>query len=282
MILIGEGGSTKADWWFSKNGEMRNIKTMGFNPLFHTTNSVIDGLNQSKELKSIAAEITEVYFYGASCSSQERNDVIMNGLNTFFTNSKNYVDHDLMGAALATCGDDTGVVCILGTGSNAAYFDGEDFGNRVPALGYILGDEGSGAHIGKKFLADLLYGLVPLELTIHLSDKIDLKKDVIFHNVYQKPHANIYLASFAKILSDFKNLEYTKELVVGCFKEFIEYHIMCYPDAGHSHIHFVGSVAFHYQDFLKEAFIGSGLKPSKIIAEPGKEILNYYRNKNSN
>ena len=279
MILIGEGGSTKADWLFLRNGEMQNIKTIGFNPLFHTTDSVIDGLNQSKELKSIAPEVTNVYFFGASCSSEERNAVIENGLNVFFSNANNFVDHDLMGAAIATCGDDTGVVCILGTGSNAAYFDGKDFGNRVPALGYVLGDEGSGAQIGKKFLADFLYGLVPEELSNHLSKKMELTKDLIFNSVYQKPHANIYLASFAKILAEYKHLDYTKNLVVQCFKEFIEYHIKCYPDAGHSHIHFVGSVAYHFQDFLKEAFIGSELKPGKIIAEPGKEILNYFLNK---
>lgn len=281
MLLIGDGGSTKADWWFIKNGETRNIKTMGFNPMFHTTNSVIDGLKRSAELKQIAEEVTEVYFYGASCSSKERNAIIENGLNVVFKNAKNHVSHDLMGAAMASCGDDTGIVCILGTGSNAAYFDGIEFPNRVPALGYVLGDEGSGAHIGKKLLADFLYGIVPDEMHTYLSANMGLTKDLIFNHVYQQPHANIYLASFAKELAAFKHLDYTKELVINCFKHFIEYHIMCYPDAGHSHIHFVGSVAYHFADFLRESFDGTGLKAEKIIAEPGKEILEYFLNKNS-
>ncbi|NNM16841.1 MAG: hypothetical protein HKO56_09295 [Bacteroidia bacterium] len=281
MLLIGDGGSTKADWWFVKNGETRNIKTMGFNPLFHTTNSVIDGLNKSDDLKLIAEEITELYFYGASCSSKERNAVIENGLNVVFKNADNNVSHDLMGAAMATCGDDTGIVCILGTGSNAAYFDGKEFPNRVPALGYVLGDEGRGTYIGKKILADFLYGLVPEEIKVHLTETMNLTKDIVFNHVYQQPHANIYLASFAKELAAYKHLDYTRDLVIQCFKDFIKYHVECYPQAEKSQIHFVGSVAHHFEDLLRESFEGTDLKADKIIAEPGKAILEYFLSKNS-
>ena len=156
MILIADSGSTKTDWRLVvEGGEINSFETIGFNPYFITSESILTELIKS-DLNEIKESVTEVYFYAAGCSSQKNRTVIQEPLNTFFCNSKVEVQHDMLAAARATCGKEKGIVGILGTGSNSCLYDGEKITENIRALGFILGDYGSGADIGKNFIKAFL------------------------------------------------------------------------------------------------------------------------------
>ena len=155
MKLVIESGSTKSDWVLIDNGKVSNkYKTMGYNPFFHNETIIYNSINQNRELELISKDVKEVFFYGAGCSSPELNKVVHKAFQKVFTKANVVIDHDLLACALATYEGEPSISCILGTGSNSCLFDGENLTEAVPALGYILGDEGSGSYYGKKLLSD--------------------------------------------------------------------------------------------------------------------------------
>ena len=184
MLIIIESGSTKADWLIIK-GEKRTLHyTMGFNPFFHNSEFVKETLIKDEVLKEYFNENGEIYFYGAGCSSPELNNVVKDGFLEVFKQATVSVDHDLLAAGLSLYRNKDVIACIIGTGSNSVYFDGKNLSEEVPALGYILGDEGSGSFFGKRILADFLYKRLPSELHAEV-EKLGLTKDEIF-----KKHPN--------------------------------------------------------------------------------------------
>ena len=196
MILIAESGSTKTDWvLIDESNKKRYFKTIGFNPFFHTTDFIISTISLNKDLIAFSKAITKLYFYGAGCSSEKMNNVVLSALKSLFPNAYSTVDHDLKACALATYEGVPSISCILGTGSNSCFFDGKTIREEVPAIAYVLGDEGSGAFYGKQLLKDYLYNRLPIEIKNDLETKLEISKEKIFDNVYMKPHANVYLAS---------------------------------------------------------------------------------------
>ena len=162
MVLIVESGSTKSDWvLLSPENKQDVYSSMGFNPYFHSSAVIENELRRHAELMSHAEKIQQIYFYGAGCSSSEMNDIVKLGLTNVFTNAHIHIDHDLIACAYATYSGNPSICCIIGTGSNSCYFDGETISEVVPALGYILGDEGSGTYFGKKLLSAFLYHQLP-------------------------------------------------------------------------------------------------------------------------
>ncbi|MFM9943598.1 MAG: hypothetical protein ACKVQB_00050, partial [Bacteroidia bacterium] len=190
MLLVADSGSTKCDWILVKStGERLETSTMGFNPFFHNSVFIESELKKNELFVKYAGEVADLYFFGAGASSQNRNSIIENGLKKVFTNAKNIiVDHDIKAAVIATAGDQPGIVCILGTGSNSCYFDGETVSEKIPALGYILGDEGSGAYFGKILLTKYLYKKLPMELETALEKDCGVSKESIFEAIYNKPN----------------------------------------------------------------------------------------------
>ncbi len=278
MVLVAESGSTKTDWLFTHQLNAEPINTMGFNPFFHTSETVSSAILANAALSENAKNVTHVYFFGAGCSSPERNLEIEKGLEAVFTNAKIEVSHDILAAAIACCGDTKGVSVIMGTGSNSCFWDGENLSQMVPALGYILGDEGSGSYFGKALLTAFIYKKLPMELHEFLEHRLNLTKEQVFENVYKKPDVNVYLASFAKILFDFKHLPWVRALLQQGFKQFIEIHLSPYPNVTEVPIHFVGSIAYNFSDEIKLALAEFGFTPGKFLQKPVFDLAAYYAN----
>ncbi len=276
MILIAESGSTKTNWL---TAEKELHETIGFNPLFFTSGEIYEELLKHKDLGKLRGKPLEIYFYGASCSSKERKEIVHKALEKFFTGAtKINVDHDMTAAAFATCGGKPGIACILGTGSNSCIFDGEKVleGGPTLGLGYILGDEGSGAYFGKKLLSRFLYRELPEATSKILSDDYGLDKNKIYDAVYTKPHANVYLASFAPVMGDSPDKEYMAKLAEEGFTEFFEHNICCYENYRQYPVHFVGSIAYFFKDELKKVANHFGCTLGVVDKNPAHRLLEYH------
>lgn len=278
MYLLADSGSTKCDWVIVDDqfNEVARPMTMGFNPYFHSEAIISTAVKQNEKLSAYADEIKEVFYYGAGCSAPALNSIVRRALKTMFVNAKIHVEHDLLGAAYATYTGAPGISCILGTGSNSCYFDGKGIHEAVPALGYILGDEGSGSYFGKKLLALYMYKRLPKHIHEAFKDKYELGMDEIVQNVYNKAHANVYLASFVRFIADFRDEPIFKEMLIKGMKIFLEIHVKCYPQSRTVPVHFVGSVAFYYQDAIREAASEMGLTIGQIVRKPIDNLIRYH------
>jgi N-acetylglucosamine kinase-like BadF-type ATPase len=275
MITIIESGSTKADWLIIDEDKRFQHHTIGFNPFFHSSEFVKQNLEGDSFLSNWFSKSGEIHFYGAGCSSHELQETIKSGIKSVFKNSEVHVDHDLSAAGLSVYRGNDVIACILGTGSNSVFFDGKKLTEVVPALGYILGDEGSGSFFGKQLLSDFLYNKLPKPMVEEIIER-GLSKDAIFKNVYMEPNANVFLASLSPILINNKNLDYSQKLIQKGFDLFIENHVMCYPNYRDVEVSFVGSIAALLSDELSQACERKGLKLGQIIRRPIDALANYH------
>jgi len=250
--------------------------TMGFNPYFHDADLVEREMKGNSQAMAIAKDVDRVYFYGAGSSSPELCAVIAEGLERVFPDAVVHVGHDLDGAAYSTYTGEPAVTCILGTGSNSCMFDGQDVSEEVPALAYILGDEGSGSWFGKKLLAGFLYRKLPAEIQADFHSKYGLDKLSITRKVYQEPDANVFLASFMTFLGQHKDHPFIQNWLDEGFKAFLDAHVACFEGAENMPVHFVGSVAYHFQDALKRACADRGYTVGNIIKKPIDGLANYH------
>ena len=279
MILIADSGSTKTDWiYFDKNVNSSIISTKGFNPLFHNETYILNELLKNNSLKSILEKVEKIFFFGAGCSSEGRKSIVQKALSSFFKNAEVNVEHDLLGAAIAACQGKSGIACILGTGSNACFFDGLKCVEKTPSLGYILGDEGSGSAIGKSLLKKYLYHQVPNYL-IHKLLKKGFTKENILENVYQQTNVNTYLASVTQELADFKKEPWVIDFVGNHFEEFLTTHVLCFENSKNTSINFVGSIAFHFSEILDMSCKKLGLQLGNIHHKPIEALYLYYLKK---
>ena len=283
MILVADSGSTKCDWiLISENGERFETHTMGFNPFFHNEHLIEDELNKNTLLRRHADLISHIYFYGAGASSSDRNAIIERGLAKIFTKTKKIVvDHDVKAAVIATAKDQKGIVCILGTGSNSCYSDGKNISEIIPALGYILGDEGSGSFFGKKILTAYLYKKLPTELAELLEHIYGVNKELILETVYKQPNANVYLATFAKFAYEYRKHIFFEPMIRDGLTEFINMHVCCYPNYKDVPVHFIGSIAFYFKDVLGEIALNYPLTIGEIVKNPISLMADYYCNKHA-
>ncbi len=279
-LIVCDSGSTKADWMVAENGKATDeFSTMGFNPFFHDAEKVFTELSKNKAALKHRNVKATVYFFGAGCSSPQRNQIIKSGLQKFFTDADITVDHDMLGAAIAACGNTAGLVCILGTGSNTAFYDGQHLSETIHGLGYIMGDEGSGSYYGKKLITSFLYRIMPEELRKKFFEKYKMTKEVMNENVYHRPDANVYLASFSPFLSDNKKHPWIQELVHKGMTEFYETNIISYPEHKSYPVHFIGSIAYHFSDILRSVANEYNFTVGKIIVRPVEELMRYYLEK---
>lgn len=278
MILIADSGSTKADWFLiSKDLEkVDEISSRGFNPLFHDENFILTELHDRIRLKKVADQVSKVFFYGASCSSEERCAVLVEAFSNFFTKADIKIGHDLMAAVYATTPNNPGLVGILGTGSNACFYDGKEIIRNRPSLGYVLGDEGSGAYYGKQLLQKYLYNQMPQDLAQDLTEAYELTKDRILESVYMKSSPNVYLASFARFLSDHREEEFVQELIFDGLNQFVETHLCIYPDYKSYKANFIGSIAFFYEDILRKVCAEKELEIGQILQRPIEKLSEYH------
>jgi len=275
MILVADSGSSKTDWMAYSPGHTLSFSTQGINPYFVNAHDVVRILTKNRDLAAYASSIKEVYFFGSGCSSPDKHEIISNGLSAFFTNAFISVDHDLIGSAYATCGDRKGLTCILGTGSNISYYDGENVHGGNHGLGYVLGDEGSGTYFGRKVLVSYLYGTMPTELSELFAKTFDVDKDIVINNIYQKPFPNSYLASFSRFMIANKKHAFIQQMLKEGFQEFIDTNVKDYKAYKTLECNFVGSIAYYYQDELKAVFAENHIKVGKILQKPIEGIYDY-------
>lgn len=252
-ILLADSGSTKTDWVLLSNNEiMSRWQTSGINPTMQTSNSIIATL-QSDYSEWTTFKVDSIYFYGAGCIGGEANLAVTQALSVLCGGCQHIeVATDLLGAARALFGDAPGVACILGTGANSGLYDGKELVNNVPPLGFILGDEGSGADIGKRIVADCLKGLVSAELTCKMFAWSGLTYRQFIENVYRKPFPNRFLAKFAQFAKDNIEMPEVKAIVDNAFTMFVERNLKQYDGVQGMKIGFVGSVAVSFQEQLRE------------------------------
>lgn len=278
MFIVVESGSTKADWMIINEEKEVALTTIGFNPYFHSKQDILIELNNNLELDLIKQDVKEIFFYGAGCSILSLNKIIEDGLGEYFANAKINVNHDLNASAYACYQDKPVIACILGTGSNSCLYNGESIYEKVPALGHILGDEGSGCYFGKKLLTDFLYNKLPIEINREFVNA-GLNKEIIVENVYRKPNANVYIASFMPILLRNKDIEYSQNLIFEGLNLFIENHVKCFDNYREKEVSFVGSVAYLLKDELEKICLLNDLKIGKIIRRPLEQLVSYHKHK---
>ncbi|TWR30441.1 N-acetylglucosamine kinase [Mucilaginibacter pallidiroseus] len=281
MILVADSGSTKTDWLLSNpNGEPIAFKSAGLNPYFLTEKEIAKIIQeQLPDMIAYAPNITEIYFFGAGCSSADRHEIVSNALSVFFGKSYISIDSDLLASAYATCGHEKGFCCVLGTGSNISFFDGEEIHDGQHGLGYVLGDEGSGTWFGKALITDYLYGRMPADINERFKDAYHLDKETVIKNVYQKQRANSYLASFSKFLSDIRHTSYGQDLLQNALQEFVDTNIKCYSNYDKYKCHFVGSIASVFKDELKAICGINNVQVGKIMKQPINDLLEFIINR---
>jgi len=285
MILIADSGSTKCDWQAVEGSEKTlYTTTKGINPFFHDEKTIESFVRVNDDLIKVSDQVSHVYIYCAGGSNTELNKIVEAGLKRVFSNAKVEVEHDLLGAAYSTYSGTPAITCILGTGSNSIAFDGENIKEMVPALAYILGDEGSGSFFGKRLLSDYLYHSLPHEMDEVLRNEMKITKDDILENVYMKPYANVYLASFMKFIHRFKGSEYMHKILVEGMEKFLKIHVMCYENHKEIPVNVIGSVGFYFQDELRLAAKNLGFEITNICKKPIDGLVKYhihYKNENS-
>lgn len=274
--LIVDAGSTKTEWIVMDNGEVANrFTTRGFNPNYAKDTVFKDML--SKELPKDLSAVDAVYYYGSGCGSEINRNEVTQLLKARFGEAKEVVvTHDLMAVCHALLGHEKGIVCILGTGSNSCLYNGKDIVEQGVSLGYLVGDEGSGCHIGRKLTRAYFYDLMPLELKLsfHTAYHLDLKEFI--QRLYHEQEASKYLASFTKFAGEHLAHPYIQQLVKECFSEFIKAFVLRYQDYRSLPVCFVGSVAYHFQDLLRESLESEGLTMGKVMQSPAEGLIQMY------
>ncbi|MBC8052132.1 MAG: hypothetical protein H7Y13_03635 [Sphingobacteriaceae bacterium] len=282
MIAVVYSGSRFADWKLSDKGEIiANFKTPGINPFFNDEKSITHLLNKTNELIYHAEEIKRIYFYGAGAFSKSRQQTIENAFIKFFRYSKVSVEHDLAAAAIATCQDKPAIVGILGSGSNSAYFNGKKIKENNFGLGHVLGDEGSANWMGKVLLRDYLTGDLPNKFQQSFHYKYSLDRKQILDKVYKQAYPALFLSSFADYLLEHKTEQYVKNLVTCGFEKYFEIYIIpLFKQHPGLPLHFAGTIAAGFEDWLIEVSDKYEIKVTSVVKEPIYNILSYYANKN--
>lgn len=276
MRLIADSGSTKVAWRaIHSDGSVQKITTAGINPFFQTEEQIVYELEQHL-LPDISASVNEIHFYGAGVSSPEKVQVLQNCFRKVFPKARTSAYTDLLAAARALCGNKPGIAGILGTGANSCFYDGNQIVDNVPACGFILGDEGSGAVLGKKFISDYLKRQVPEDLAALFNQKYDVSYSSVVERVYKQPFPNRYLATFSVFLNHNRENPYVKNLLSSSFEEFFTRNIMQYEYKKHK-VNLVGSVAYHYQDIISDVAKKLGIKMGNIIKSPIDGLADYHK-----
>src|SRR5690606_11545083 len=268
MILIADSGSSKTDWRvIDDQGDIQQFRTVGFNPFYQSPVEMREGL-QTQDLIQLIGKIEQVFFYGAGCTSDNNRTVVTDTLRSFYEKAEIHVDHDLMAAARATCGHEPGIACILGTGCNSGDYDGADIVANRPSPGYLLGDEGAGAYIGKHFLQDFIYDDMPSHIREQVVVEYGLTDLIIHENVYQRPFPNRYMASFCNFISKHNTDPYCYLLYYNGLKNFFHRHVMQYENYQEKHVSFVGSIAYYNSDILRKVAADLGIHVKIILETP--------------
>ncbi len=276
--LIADSGATKAEWCLVEGKKKKTIFTQGISPYFFDTTRITEVLEKELLPSLKGVKVDEVYYYGTGCINPNNNRIVKQSIKNVFENLKVIeVTHDVMAAARALYGNDKGVACILGTGSSSCYYNGKKIVTNKPGLGYVLGDEGSGAYLGKKVLQYFLYNTFDEELTGRFTIKYNVNSTAILENVYKKPLPNRYLASFTPFLSENRGHYMIENIIEDGLNDFFFHHICQFRESWTLPVSFVGGVSYYFQDVLKELCRSYEFTMGKILKNPMEGLVIYHR-----
>lgn len=276
ITLIADSGSTKAEWCLLDGKKKKTIITQGISPYFLSAVQIQELLE-----KELAPGIKnnlpdEIYYYGTGCSNPANVKAVRTALQKVFPKAAITVNHDLMGAARALCGNEPGVACILGTGSNSCYFNGRRIVKNSPGLGFILGDEGSGAYLGRKVIQHFLYNTFDADLMDRFNAQYNTNAVQILEAVYKGPLPNRYLAGYAAFLAENRGHYMIENIIEDSFNDFFFNHLYKYKESWTHPIHFIGSVAFGFKDVLKEMCRNYELQLGRVLKHPMDGLVKYH------
>lgn len=274
-ILIADSGATKADWCVAEKGKiLYQFKTKGLSPIFQSIEEI------SKEIKSEVLphveniNISAVHFYGSGCTHEKIEDMT-HAMKQSFVNADVEIYSDLVAVAHALCGNEKGIACILGTGSNSCEWDGNKIVNQVPPLGFILGDEGSGANLGKLLVGDILKNQLSKEMKDKFMKQFNLTYADIIDKVYRQPYPSRFLSGISPFVLQNINNQSIYRIAMRSFNDFFERNIMQY-DINNNSVNFVGSIGWHYSEFIIEAASHKNIKVGKIEQSPMMGLIKYH------
>ncbi|MEE9408923.1 MAG: BadF/BadG/BcrA/BcrD ATPase family protein [Polaribacter sp.] len=278
MILIAESGSTKCDWVLIEklNKKVTRFRTKGLNPAILKEKKLHKIIGNEVVLAKSKEKIKEIYFFGAGCNTESNNQVLKNVFSSLFNANKVLVAEDMMAAVYATT-TKPAVVCILGTGSNCCFFDGNKIMQKTPALGYILMDEGSGNYFGKELLKAYYYKKLPEKLSLSLEGKYNLSEERVIKKIYQSKTPNKYLANFAPFLFENQEDIFIQKIIEKGIKEFVENHILHYKnELEENSIHFVGSIAFFSKKYIIKELSKHNIIAGSFIRRPIDNLISHF------
>jgi len=278
MILIADGGSTKADWiLLDKSGaEVLKTRTGGLNPAVFGEELMRKRLQENLDLVDYKEKVTEVYFYGAGCGTKKPTLALKSIFESFFSKATVEVKEDTYAATYAVT-TEPGMVCILGTGSNSSYFDGKKVETRIPSLGYILMDEASGNYFGKKLLRDYYYNKMPKKIAKLFEEQFNVEADTIKRNIYKEDNPNTYLAHFAEFLLKNERCAYFNKVLHKGMKDFFRNRVLPYKESENLPVHFVGSIAYFAQDIIKDVARFYLIEVGNIVRRPIDGLIEFHR-----
>ena len=278
MVAIVDSGSTKSDWVILD--DFKNVflktETIGFNPNFISKELIVPEIEKNTSLTSVKNSITRIFFYGSGCGVRQNCITIEEEVGRVFTNAEIIVKEDLTAAAYAAYNGKPTIVCILGTGSNSCYFDGENLKIKLPSLGYLVGDEGSGSAIGKQLVRRFFMQKLPDDLSCEFEKTYKLTVDETLKNMYHTPRPNAYLANFNKFVVERKDHPYFQKMVFDEMMNFFDYQVLPYEESKEAEINFIGSIAYYYENILRSAAAELHLNVGQIVQKPIESLVDYH------
>ncbi len=275
MKLIADSGSTNTIWYYFDGSDTKTFTTKGYNPFYCSSNEIHTNLSEDLLPLLKNTDIKQVFFYGAGCSNNKNKAIVSEALSKAFQQASIDIGSDLLAAARATAQHNHGVCCILGTGSNSCYYDGKKIIDNVPPLGYILGDEGGGVGLGRLLLQAYYYRELPEDLSTTMNEFADMDRGQLLQQVFNGEMPSRFIASFSIFAVQNRTHPFIQKLIKDNFNTFVKRHILKYANAALQPVHFVGSVAFGFQNELKEILSEHKLQVGKIIKSPFPDLLLY-------
>jgi N-acetylglucosamine kinase-like BadF-type ATPase len=274
--LIADSGSTKCEWSFLQEGKKKKIVTQGISPYFLNSEQITVVLQKELLPKLGKHQVDEIYYYGTGLANPDNAKLLKSIFKKLFPSAKVQAEIDLLAAARALCGSEKGVVCILGTGSNSCYYNGKKIIKNSPGLGYVLGDEGSGAYMGKKVIQHYLYNTFDEDLMSRFVARFQTNASEILEKVYKWPQPNRYLASFALFLAENRGHYMIENIIEDSLNDFFFNHLYKYRESWTLPISFVGGIAYGFKDVLKDMCFTYELELGKVLKTPMDGLIEYH------
>jgi glucosamine kinase len=276
VILLADSGATKAEWCLVSGNKKKTIFTQGISPYFLNTEQITELIKNELANKLTNTHIDHIYYYGTGCANPDNASSVKKAIKKVFPDSGVEVQTDLMAAARAVCGREKGIACILGTGSNSCFYNGKKIVRNSPGLGYVLGDEASGAYLGKKVIQYYLYNTFDEDLRSRFDAKFVTTPVEILDNVYKKPMPNRYLATFTMFLAENRGHYMIENIIEDGLNDFFFQHLCKYAEVWKNPVHFVGSVAFGFKDVIKDLCGSYEFELGTILKNPMQGLVRYH------